>query len=560
LAFGVAATLIYLVIGEILVRLATHSPLLEFPDFRAARGERNNLNQAIEYEPLVGWTLKPFLATQDFNTIEYGLRSNGGAETRGRLDGIMAVGSSFTAGSEVPDGDTWSAHLERLVGLPVNNAGVGNYSADQIIMRAEQLMPVLRPKLILVDLLADNILGAGYSSYAFPKPYFLVEKGELVAHNQPVPLPSEPVHDPFAIKAFLAHSIIIDRFMTAFFSDQWFSSNRGGFTRTNSDEVEVTCRLLDRLKRKTDEAGVRLILYLQFAGSHVMGQKKPPGHTSLVKECAENFGIQVADEFAQLKSAYERNPEELRSYYVREVDGSTGHKSSFGNLQVAKLIQDTINETPPIQRVQQTYLDAAVSAEEFTSDAKNLVPDSEDLDRSISIPPHVNFKCVFNWFSGSRTYQVSATGGSGEHYVAIGGIPVTGGSVITSVEIKAEGTSRARIQLVSESGNGAFTDVNLDRAAFVTTRFAETRGVGAGMESLMFGWYRVWLKAFLPPGEGKATVFLQLVDEGDQTRFEPKKESVLVRRIQLVRGREPTRYQSPSGGFMRSWCDRPKES
>jgi hypothetical protein len=234
-ALGLGATLIYLALGEILIRVATHSPLLELPDFRAARGERNNLNQAIEYEPLVGWILKPFLASKDFNTIEYGLRSNGSAATRGRLDGILAVGSSFTAGSEVPDGDTWPAHLERLVGLPVNNAGVGNYSADQIILRAEQLMPALKPKIVVVDLLADNILGAGYSSYAFPKPYFTIEKGGLAAHNQPVPQLDEPVREAFEIKAWLARSILLDRFMTAFFPDQWFSSSRGGFVRTNSD-------------------------------------------------------------------------------------------------------------------------------------------------------------------------------------------------------------------------------------------------------------------------------------------------------------------------------------
>jgi hypothetical protein len=270
-----------------------------------------------------------------------------------------------------------------------------------------------------------------------------------------------------------------------------------------------------------------------------------------VKECAESFGIQVADEFARLKSVYERNPEELRTYYVKETDGSTGHKSSFGNFQVAKLIQDTVNDRPRNQRVQQTYLDTAVSPGEIPSDGKNLIRDSEDLDRSISTPSHISFKRVFNWFSGVRTYQLSATGGSGEHYLAIGGIPIKGGPVIASAEIKAQGTSHARIQFASGSGLGALADVALGKvAAIVMTRFGETRGVGAGIEPLMFGWYRVWLRAVLPPGEEQGTFYVQLADDGGQSAFEPKKESVLIRKIQLVRGRDLTPYQQPSIGFL----------
>jgi hypothetical protein len=273
-----------------------------------------------------------------------------------------------------------------------------------------------------------------------------------------------------------------------------------------------------------------------------------------VKECAENFGIQVADEFAQLRAAYERNSEELRSFYVRETDGSTGHKSSFGNLQVAKLVQDTIDETPRNQRVQDTYLDAAISPDEETSDGKNLIANSEDLDRTVPIPPHVELKCAFNWFSGARTYQVSAAGISGEHYFAIGGIPIKGRSLIASAEIKAKGTSKARIQLVSGTGKGAFADLNLDRGGIVMTRFGETRGVGAGIEPLAFGWYRIWLRAFLPPAEERAAIFIQLADSESSYRFDPKKESVLVRRIQLVRGRDLTPYQSPNAGLTHFLC------
>jgi hypothetical protein len=338
------ATLAYLVLGEISVRIAIHAPLFELRDFRRERGAKT-INRAVEYDSLLGWHLKSFIATPGFNTLEYGFRSNGRGQHQVLAGGVLAVGSSFTAGSEVSDDETWPAHLQQITGWNVNNAGQGNYVADQIIMNGENLLPLIHPQVLVVDLIPDNIVGVGYSAYGWPKPYYTIGDNELVAHNQPVPRTPEPGtdRDRFGLKPLLGHFAVVDQFMVAFFADSWFSSDGSSFTTVKNDAVEVTCRLLARLKQKTDASHTALILYLQFAGSHIMSAPHEADQSVAVGNCARGLHIATIDEYAQLRGVFEKAPDALRKYYQIEPDGSTGHKSSFGNMEVAKSVAAAIS-------------------------------------------------------------------------------------------------------------------------------------------------------------------------------------------------------------------------
>jgi hypothetical protein len=341
----VIATLAYLLLGEMGIRVAIHAPLLELRDFRHERGAKT-INRAIDYDDRLGWHLKPFLATPGFSTLEHGFRSNGGAHSKVLPGGVLAVGSSFTAGSGVIDEQTWPAHLEKITGWNVNNAGEGAYVADQIIMNGERLLSIIHPQVLVVDLLPDTIIGASYSAYGWPKPYYTVEHDELVAHNQPVPRHPEPGadRDRFGIKPFLGHFAAVDQFMAAFFADSWFSSDGTSFATVNNDPVDVTCRLLAHLKQKTDADHVALILYLQFGGSHIVSASREAEQSVAVGRCARNAHIVTIDEYALLRGVFEKDPNALRRYYQTERDGSTGHKSSFGNMEVAKAVAAAISD------------------------------------------------------------------------------------------------------------------------------------------------------------------------------------------------------------------------
>jgi hypothetical protein len=532
-----------LFIAEVAIRLTTRTPIFDFSDLRTARATQNNVNTAIEYDDLLGWRLRPFIASKGFNTIEYGIRSNGPSNAHVRKGGILAVGSSFTAGSEVNDNESWSAHLEALLGNPVTNAGQGGYSADQIILLAERMIPLLQPEVVVVDLLADNILGVGYSSYGMAKPFFTVENAKLVLHNHPVPNTVETGAQSSDGKWILARSIVVDRFMSAFFSDFWFTGGRSTFKRTGVDEVEVTCLLLQSLAAKTGAAGIRLLLYLQYAGSHMIGPTSQPGHSLLVKECAEDADIEVIDEFGVLRSARSRSVEELRSYYVREPDGTTGHKSSFGNLQVAKLIAAALKDAPARRERSPRRPSTGPVVEDAPSEIKNLVPDSERLETVALSVPHAELSRVRSWFSAVRSYRISAKGESGEHYVVIPYIAVEQGSVIASLEAHAEGTPNVRMQLISASDYGAFADFDLKAGTSVPGRFLDTRNVAGGIEPASDGWSRVWVRAAFPVASGAASLIIQLADTAERYGFTPRGESILVRRVQVVRGQSLRDYQ-----------------
>jgi hypothetical protein len=377
----VIATVAYLTLGEFAARIAFHASLFEPHDFRHERAAAT-INKAVQYDSLLGWRLKSHIKSGGFNTLDYGFRSNGGAGAKVLSGGVLAVGSSYTAGSGVTDDQSWPAHLQQLIGRNVNNGGQGGYQADQIVLLAEQLLPLVRPQVIVVDLIPGTIIGTGYASSGWPKPYFTVENGELVAHNSPVPQNEAASSDHRGIKWYLGHSAVLDQFMATFFANFWFTADGNSFLTVDTDEVGVTCRLLARLKQKTDAANVRLLLYLQYGGLEVVDSNRmaaasgrgmyyrakrwiktklsplllntPPGAPDWYEaaqetgKCARGLRIKTVDELPALRAVYDhRNPAELRKYYQIEPDGAMGHKSSFGNMEVAKLVAAAIGELAP---------------------------------------------------------------------------------------------------------------------------------------------------------------------------------------------------------------------
>jgi hypothetical protein len=371
------ATLSYLVLGELAVRVALHAPIFASFDFRHEHAA-GTVNKAVEYDSLLGWRQKSHIKSPGFNTLDYGFRSNGDADAKAQTGGVLAVGTSFTTGSEVVDDQSWPAHLQQLTGWNVNNGGQGGYQADQIVLLAEQSLPLIRPQIVVVDLMPHTVIGTGYASSGWPKPYFSIENGELAIHNSPVPQSQTADSDRRGIKWYLGHSAALDRFMVAFFADLWFTADDSSFLTVATDEIGVTCRLLARLKQKTDASDVHLLLYLQYGGLQIVNSDRmaaasgtgmyyrvkrwiktklrplllnaPPGAPDWYEaaqeagKCARGLGIKTVDELPVLRAVYDRNPDDLRKYYQIEPNGAMGHKSSFGNMEVAKLVAAAISE------------------------------------------------------------------------------------------------------------------------------------------------------------------------------------------------------------------------
>lgn len=122
-------------------------------------------------------------------TIDHaGLRTTGDAIDEASRAPILAVGDSFTFGEEVADQETWPAQLRHVVNRRVLNGGVSGYGFDQIVLRAERLTSLFKPSVIVVGFIADDIHRCEMRRVWWrEKPWFSLERGELVPRGLPVP-------------------------------------------------------------------------------------------------------------------------------------------------------------------------------------------------------------------------------------------------------------------------------------------------------------------------------------------------------------------------------------
>ena len=94
---------------------------------------------ALDFDAELGWRPKPDSGSHWYQHDWAGCRIGNGPLPRERTLGrrrAVAVGCSFTFGSEVDARDTWEAQLERLAReLEVANLGVGGYGMDQALLR-----------------------------------------------------------------------------------------------------------------------------------------------------------------------------------------------------------------------------------------------------------------------------------------------------------------------------------------------------------------------------------------------------------------------------------------
>jgi hypothetical protein len=100
----------------------------------------------------------------DFTTNELGLRDRPIDEDASKETRLLAVGDSFTEGVGVQGEESWPARLEALLRsdssrpkpVLVVNAGIAAYNLRQIRLMAEQLVPQLRPSMLLVGVFVDG--------------------------------------------------------------------------------------------------------------------------------------------------------------------------------------------------------------------------------------------------------------------------------------------------------------------------------------------------------------------------------------------------------------------
>jgi len=338
-AISILVTLLAVEFG---FRAFTGQPVLGLKNFRTERVVVNRLGDRAVPDPVLGWILRTNYRSEGFNTIDYGIRRNGDERTV-RTGAIMAAGDSFTEGwDEVRDDGTWPAHLEKLVGEPVVNTAIGGFGSDQVLIRAEQMLPIVKPKTLIIGLNEIDIFRAGHAPFGAPKPYFSLKDGALEFHP---PEPLERRDDAHVLNAIgyslrnaLGYSAIADFVLSKLSFDFWYGDQKQIYRRVHNQEVPVTCALLKRVKTQADAAGIRSILFMQYYGSLYLEEDEPPDSTQLVIRCAREQGYEVVDQYPSLRAIALADEDEFRSYYGFYENGEFGHMSSKGNAQAAQLL------------------------------------------------------------------------------------------------------------------------------------------------------------------------------------------------------------------------------
>jgi hypothetical protein len=514
-------------------------PVLSDANFRNERVVQVALSAASQYDRVVGWTLKPFFASDGFNTIEYGIRKNSPAPEAPDTGAVLVVGSSFTAGSEVKDWETWPAQLEQLLHQRVLNAAVGGYSVDQIVLRAEQLIPLLRPRTLILEVMDLAIQWNGYSNRSRPKPYFTMQDGRLVAHNSPVPALASATDRLDRVKNMAGHFLLVDRLMSVAAADAWYTSPENIITRIQSDEVEVSCQLLEDLKGRADAGGVRMLLLTHIAGPEVVSDA-PPNNLQLVEQCARAIGVQVAGTFPAFKTVHQRSSEEYARHFV--MHGETfGHMSAIGHQLIAHVAAAALDSPPPAAVPPGTRV-----VESFVpGDGHNLIADSESLDTTFR-GSVAEMQLVSTRTESPREFRLVARGAPGEHYVGASLTGLAAGPYTLSFDVYPTRTPAMRAQVLDSSSGGVIADINFARLTTSTIRHGQTQRLVADVKRAGGGWYRVSIGGRLA-GEPTA-ILLQMTSSDGALNFAPGQETLTIRRLQLERGDSASSYQPTTTG------------
>ena len=338
---------------ELGYRLMAGLPLLKLANWRTEHVVMVNLGElkAIP-DPVLGWTNRSSSYNEDgYTTLEHGVRKNFD-ETTIRTGGMLAAGDSFTEGWEVKDHESWPAVIEKLTSVPVVNAGTGGYGADQTILRAEQMLPIVKPKILLIGFHEIAITRAGHTAFGAPKPYFTFDNGELRYHPATFVQPREKNtiawRTAYGIREALGYSAFADYLLSRINPNFWHGDpDRDLYQRSGADEVDVTCALLQRLKSRADQDSIHMILVLQYYATLILESDRPGPYSQAVAACARDIGIRVVDQFAPLHAIVAvGGPAIIRDYYWL-TDGVFGHMTAKGNEHVANLIFAALGDWLP---------------------------------------------------------------------------------------------------------------------------------------------------------------------------------------------------------------------
>jgi len=250
IAFAFVPVIVLLVLGELAARIHDHA-LFKFDDARAGKFDLLRSSQPSVYDEQLGWALKPNTSSSNNYWNKQVTIDGQGFRVHKQFAAtdkpcILAAGDSFTFGDGNNDDETWPGYLEELTKERVWNAGVFGYGLDQAVLRAEQLVPKLEPKQLVLQYVPDDVRRCELMLRWAKKPYFQLENGELVLKNVPVPPAAET--KPGDIRTLLGHSYLLNSIFIRATPSWWLEDARAD-VRAHHDGPAVAEKLTERMNK-----------------------------------------------------------------------------------------------------------------------------------------------------------------------------------------------------------------------------------------------------------------------------------------------------------------------
>ncbi len=282
------------------------------------------LDKALGYKPKSNYAAQRNPWSTKVTLIDHGIRSNGTSTSKiPSRPSILCVGDSFTFGDAVNDNEAWPAYLEKSLGIHALNGGVFGYGLDQSILRAEQLVPVLKPDFLIVATIQDDVRRCEYSIRSgVYKPYFTVANGELLLHK---PLQIIPKHELDRARRILGYSCFFHRLFFKFSRPWWIHGYLWKGSRVHENGMQVSCLLMERLADFSRRSGVPTMVAFLYAID------EPPEIFSELSACVRHANIPLWDPYQELMELRKKNPAEYKSLF-------DGHMTAKGNRVMAEMM------------------------------------------------------------------------------------------------------------------------------------------------------------------------------------------------------------------------------
>ncbi len=246
------------------------------------------------------------------------------------------MGDSFAFGDEVDDRDTLPAHLQELFGRRVINAGVFGYGLDQSVLRAERHLETLRPAVVVLQFVGDDVNRTALSNRTgAEKPWFDLVDGELILCNVPTSPARPKLSEIGLFRMVFGYSYLVDWTMRLHREERWYLGRWPSVAVHHDTEraLAVSCALVGRLQRKVAPAS-RLVLLSEYLRPAIhYGERLPETVVGRrLATCARDQGIEVVDVFDDLRAEMARDPRGYAGLWIRT------HLSSAGNRHVAERV------------------------------------------------------------------------------------------------------------------------------------------------------------------------------------------------------------------------------